>query len=55
MGDIKNIVKRKKSGSDPVFGDKYLKTKIKYYNKKVTIIFYDKSHKEGLECLNLSQ
>ena len=55
--EIKNIKKRKKIDSDQVLGDidnKYLKTKVEPYIKKITTHFHDKAPKEELMCLCLS-
>ena len=47
-------MKRKKIDSDPVFADKYLKTKIKSYNKKTITTFYGNAPKEEIKCVCLS-
>ena len=53
-------MKRKKFHSDPVFGDEYLKAKIKSYNNKITNNFKNvknngaKSPKEGPKCICLA-
>ena len=44
-------MKRKKFDSKPVFTEKYVKIKLKSYNKKKN---HDKALKEGLEYLCLS-
>ena len=46
-------MKRKKFDGNPGFGDtsnKYLKTKAKSYNGKITTIFHGKVPKQGLKC-----
>ena len=37
-----------------MFGDKYLKTKIKSFNDKITITFYGKAPKTAIKCVCLS-
>lgn len=51
---IGKIIERKKINSEPVFSDKYLKTKIKSYIGKITRNFHGKAPKEGIECVCLS-
>ena len=53
---IKSAILLKKGfGSEPVFNEKYLKTKIKSYEIKTNINFYsDKMPKEGSRCICLS-
>ena len=45
---------RAKFDSDPVFDDKYSKTKIKSYNNKINTNFHGKATKERFECVCLS-
>ena len=51
---IGKTIERKKFSSELVFGDKYLKTKIKSYIGKITRNFHGKAPKEGIECVCLS-
>ena len=39
MIKYEEVMKRKKFDSGPVFSDKYLKTKVKSYNNKITTSF----------------
>ena len=50
--EMKTVMKRKKFDSDPVFGGRYLKTKIKSCNKKITTNFHGRAPK--LKCLCVS-
>ena len=51
---VSNIIKNEFS-SDPVYSNKYLKTKIKSYDEKVNTSFYnDKMPKGGAHCICLS-
>ena len=46
---------KKGPDSEPVYNDKYLKTKMKYYKQKLNINFHnDKIAKEGSHCISLS-
>ena len=46
---------KKGPGSEPVYSDKYLKTKMKYYKQKVNINFHNvKMAKAGSRCISLS-
>ena len=60
FGAIFKEIWRGKLDSDPVFGDKYLKTKIKSYNKKITINLKNVANnsteppKEEVKCVYLS-
>ena len=52
--NICNIIK-KEFGSNPKYNEKYIKTKIKSYGKKININFYsNKVPKEGDKCICLS-
>lgn len=46
--------RKEKLDSDPVFGYKYLQTKIKSYDNKITKNFHGKATKEGIKCVCLS-
>ena len=52
--EIKKIMKRKNFDSDPVFGDKCLKTKVKSYNNKITKNFHGAAPNKGIEHFCLS-
>ena len=60
FGAIFKEIWREKLDSDPVFGDKYLKTKIKSYNKTITTNLKNvannstKPPKEEVKCVYLS-
>ena len=51
---IRSIMGRKKIDSDLVFDAKYLKTKIKSYDDKITTNFYGKAPKKRYECVCFS-
>ena len=54
MEKVKNILK-KEFVSEPVYNEKYLKTKVKSYNEKINTNFHDnKIPKEGSEFTCLS-
>lgn len=38
-----------------MFGDTYIKTKVKSYNKKITTVFHSKALKEGIKLVCLSE
>ena len=49
-----NIVK-KEFDSKPVYDEKYLKTRLKFYNEKINTNFHNKKiPKEGSQCICLS-
>ena len=50
-----NIIIGKKFDKDPAFAEKYLKTKIKFYNNKITANFNGKAPKEGIKYICLSE
>lgn len=50
----KKTIIRKTFDSDPVFADKYLKTKVKSCNNKITTNYHGKAPKEGIKCVCLS-
>ena len=50
--NLKNY-RNKKVDSDQTFGDKYLKTKIKSHNDKITESFHGKAPKKGIESVYL--
>ena len=51
---VSNIIK-KEFGSKPIYNEKYLKTKMKYYNGKVNKIFCNnKTPKESSQYICLS-
>ena len=51
---VSNIIK-KKFHSNPVYNEKYIKTKIKSYNGKINTNFHNnKIPKEGSQCICLS-
>lgn len=50
-----NIIIGKKFDKDPAFAEKYLKTKIKFYNNKITANFNGKDPKEGIKYICLSE
>ena len=47
-------MRREKFNSEPVYGNKYLKIKIKSYNNKIKTNFHGKTPKEGTDCVCLS-
>ena len=51
---FKKSYRKKKLDSDPVFGYKYLQTKIKSYDNKITKNYHGKATKEGIKCVCLS-
>ena len=51
---LKKIIQQKKIASDPVFDDKYLKTKTKSNKGRIHTIFNNKVPKEGSECICVS-
>ena len=52
--NVSNIIK-KEFGIKPVYNEKYLKTKIKCYNRKINTNFHDnKIPKEDSQCVCLS-
>ena len=51
---LKKIIQQKKIASDPVFDDKYLKTKTKSNKGRIHTIFNNKVPKEGSECIWVS-
>ena len=55
--EIKQIMKRKKIDSDPVFGDKCLRAKIKSYHSKITTNLENvkSNSKEGSKCIFVRQ
>ena len=49
--EVKNSIK-KEFVSEPVYNEKYLKTKIKSYNRKTSTNFHkSKRPKEGSQCI----
>ena len=51
---IKNTIK-KEFDNEPVYNEKYLKAKIKYYNGKINTNFHNNEiPKEGFQCICLS-
>ena len=51
---LKKIIQQKKIASDPVFDEKYLKTKTKSNKGRISTIFNNKVLKEGSECICVS-
>ena len=51
---LKKSYKKKKLDSYPMFGYKYLETKIKSYDNKITKNFHGKATMEGIKCVCLS-
>lgn len=46
----KKILAKKKLDRDPIFDDKYLKTKINTYNNNIAINAHGKTPKEGISA-----